>query len=628
MADLGTSFSGGMLHNGWPSPFHDYASTIMPRTMPDVLRYSEMLLMSNGVYRMSLQRVLSYFITDIEIGGKEASSEERDRWAEFLRSVLNASLMLYTVGMDFLTYGNSFTALMLPFRRYVSCPKCSLEVTIAEAHDNPQFAFKWSIPQISARCPHCGFQGVWHDLQRPPHDRRTGELDGVKVIRYSPHFMDILWDPSTHDTAYIWKIPATDRRTIQEGRLFHLERAPWEFVEAVANNQNILFDRDYVFHMKEDTLAGIFNRGWGIPRSLTNFKHTHYVQVLHRYNEAIAMDYVMPFRLLTPAPRPGAGLGEVADPLLSVNLGNFRGNVNRMLMEHRRDPATWHALPFPVHYQVLGGEARQLAPRELLDQGLDMLLNSIGSPVEFYKGTLTLQSAPVALRLFESTWNPLVTSLNAFLRWVVTRVAQLFSWQQVTAKLSRVTHVDDINRQMALLQLMLNRVVSPSTGLKALGINYRDETRQAFEDERFQSEELDKLRTELEGTGIGPAMSQGVVPAAGQPAVGQPSAGQPAGAPAAGSGQPAAAPDVIADVVSQMGPNAPVSLQDVEQAAQAIGDRLLSLSDSERTSQLIRLKRMHPLLHSAVRSYLDNVRQRARATGQQMVLSQQYGAAA
>jgi hypothetical protein len=52
--------------------------------------------------------------------------------------------------------------------------------------------------------------------------------------------------------------------------------------------------------MREDALAGVRNRGWGISRVLANFRQAWYVQVLHRYNEAIALDYVIPFRLITP----------------------------------------------------------------------------------------------------------------------------------------------------------------------------------------------------------------------------------------------------------------------------------------------------------------------------------------
>jgi len=39
-------------------------------------------------------------------------------------------------------------------------------------------------------------------------------------------------------------------------------------------------------------------------------KQAWYLQVLQRYNEAIALDYIIPFRVISPMPRPGAN-GEI-----------------------------------------------------------------------------------------------------------------------------------------------------------------------------------------------------------------------------------------------------------------------------------------------------------------------------
>jgi hypothetical protein len=106
---------------------------------------------------------------------------------------------------------------------------------------------------------------------------------------------------------YIWRIPEDYRRQIRQGSLFHLERVDQEVLKAVQLNQVFRFNPDAIFHMKEPTLSGMINRGWGIPRLLSNFRQIWYVQVLHRFNEAIALDYVIPFRIITPQPRQGAG---------------------------------------------------------------------------------------------------------------------------------------------------------------------------------------------------------------------------------------------------------------------------------------------------------------------------------
>ena len=43
-----------------------------------------------------------------------------------------------------------------------------------------------------------------------------------------------------------------------------------------------------------------------------------------------------------------------------------------------------------------------------------------GFPPELYRGTLTLQSAAVGLRLFERSWQPFVHDLNDALQWMTS----------------------------------------------------------------------------------------------------------------------------------------------------------------------------------------------------------------
>ena len=76
-----------------------------------------------------------------------------------------------------------------------------------------------------------------------------------------------------------------------------------------------------------------------------------------------------------------------------------------------------------------------------------------------------MSAAPPALRLFESYWAPLTHNMNGFLGWLVESIAKALNWEPVTAKLMKVTHADDMNRQAAKLQLMMGRQISQTTGL-------------------------------------------------------------------------------------------------------------------------------------------------------------------
>ncbi len=627
----------------FPDPFYDMASMSFPDTISEALMACEKICSANGPYREAIKRVVSYFICDLEIlgaNGEEIGAEEKRKYIDFLEDTIGIKKVLNTVGEDYLVYGNSMTSLLMPFRRYLGCPRCGLEAPLKKIYNSPAFGFSWSGSEFQANCPHCRYSGKWRHI-----DRRSQDQDQIKVKRWNPHEIDILHDPYTDDVSYIWKIPDDYRNQIRRGHLFHLERASWEVVQAVQNNQHLLFDKDVVYHMKEEALAGIRNRGWGISRVLANFRQAYYVQVLHRYNEAIALDYVIPFRVITPQPRQGQG-GEVNDPVLSINMGGFVSRVNRMIMDRRRDPARWNILPFPVEYQALGGDATQLAPKELLEYGMDILLNSAGIPVDMYRGSLTAQTAMPAMRLFEANWAHLVHNLNRFLAKLVEKVSQLMSWEPVICRMQKVTHADDLNRQMAKLQLMMGGQISKTTGLASVGLDNQEETRKKLEEQQLEAELTQKAQKKMEQSATMDEMA--APPQQGAGGAAPPGAGG-AAPPGGGGGQmpptqPGQAPGVPTAPMGPMGqpsgpqgaamqfsmqqptnPNQPVTLEELEQKAMLYAQQLMAMPESMKDSAMIQLKKTDPNLHALVKSAYEQMQRDAEVQGKAMMEQQLYG---
>ncbi len=613
----------------FPDPFCDIASMNMPTTIQSALYWCEFLLQANGVYREALRRIVSYFITDVEIVDDErrkVGKEERDKYLDFLNDTLGIKDVLHQVAMDYLTYGNSFTSVMMPFRRALSCKQCAFEAPIRKVYNTPQFSFAWQDFDFHATCPRCHYRGAWKHI-----DRRSGDSLDVKVKRWRPQELDLLWDPLTDDVTQIWKIPDEYRTMLRKGKLHHIERASWEVIQAVKSGQNLMFDKDVVYHMKEEALAGIRNRGWGISPVLTNFRQAYYVQILQRYNEAIALDYVIPFRVLTPEKQ---GSGDT-DPVHHLNLAGFVNRVQGMLRARDRNPARWNVLPFSIDYKALGGDATELAPKELIDQGLDTLLTSIGVPVEFYKGSLNVQAAPVALRLLEANWSHLIHKLNIFINKLVVRVSRLMGWEPVHARLVRVTHADDLNRQMAKLQLMMGNQISKTTGLTSVGLDYDAEVRRMLQESRIEAEEQKRMQDEMEQGAmmqeyvntIAPDITTQAMSSLQQAMGGGAAAGgappAPGGAPAAPGMGPSAVDQFLAQRINN--PNVPITPEELQSQAETIATDLMSKSDLQRKTELSKLRKGDKTMHYLVRSIMDSMRQQAASQGQEMVLQQQYG---
>lgn len=610
----------------FPDPFADYASTAMPADQDTAFKWCEYIMLANGVYRSAVDRVVSYFVTDIEIDGTDR--EGKEKYLDFLNNTLGIQSVLRLIALDYVTYGNFFVSLVVPVSRNLACPSCGFDAPLKRIYGNKRFGFRWQGGQFRASCPFCNYEGKWTHI-----DRRSTQEDDLIIKRWNIHEIDLMWDPYTNDVGHIWKIPAHYKQWINKGTLFHLERAPWEVIQAIQNNTYIEFNKDVMYHGKEETLCGALNKGWGVSRVLTNFRQAWYVQVLHRFNEAIGLDYIIPFRVITPEPRPGGagGGGEATDPLFTSDLGGFVGQVQGMLRQRRRDPTMWFTLPFPLRYQALGGEASQMAPHELMDQAMDTLLSSIGVPVELYRGSLTIQAAPSALRLMESTWSHLTHIMNQFLQWLVTKISVALSWDEVTAKLARPSHADDLNRQLAKLQLMTNQQISQTTGLKSIGLRFEDEQKRLLEEQKFIGEEAQTAQEELEASGLGDQMAAGMM---GPPAPGAPGAapGAPgaapgaASAPASGGGAQAdlaAAQmpmDPIQAILAQVPPTGEANLmpQELQQIAQTVAQQLFALPAGQRISALRNLKTRNPTIHSLVKSLLDQLDSQAESRGREM----------
>lgn len=617
----------------FPDPFLDMASMAVPSTMRNALYWCEYIWSATfGTYRTAMQRIIGYFLTDIEI--LRTSESERKKWTEYLEDHLAVKLFHWQMLEDRLCYGNAFCSFIVPFKRMLECKRCHLSMTLKALHEGP-YGFHFQLPEFIAKCPKCGYAGPWS-----VNDVTQDKEHKIHLERWSPHEIEILYDYYSHDCAYLWRIPEHYKQNLRRGDLFALERADMSVIQAVHKNQLYRFEPNALFHMKETTLGGLMVRGWGLPRVINNFRQIWYIQVLRRMNEAIGLDYVIPLRVITPAMRGqaslagGQGLG--LEPLTLINGGDFRNTVNQALRRRRRDPSTWQVFPFPVEYKILGGDANSLAPRDLHDQAYEMLLNDSGVPVELYKGSLQLQTAPTALRLMESHWYPLNHDMNVFLRWIVEQASDLLSWESVSASWKRTTIADNLQNQLNALQLMMGGKLSGKSGLSAIGFDWSSEQRQIAEESREQAEVQSEIQKEMEQSGFAQQIAQGMgpgqtpagappgaAPAGGQPAAGAPpNAGGASGAPPAPGMDPNGAGPVTAYLQS-MGPATPVSVQDMEATAESLAEQLLSgLPESIKDSELRRLNTANKALHDIVIARMESKRRQRRMQAEHMV----YGA--
>jgi hypothetical protein len=139
----------------FPDPFMDMASTAMPESIQDALKWAEFIWMSHGIYRQAMNRVVAYFLTPIEFVDTEASSDEKEKFQRFFEEQVDVYMTLMEVACDYMAYGNSFTSLLTPFRRYLSCPQegCGHEAPLRIVFNTAKYRFKWKNYDFYAKCP-------------------------------------------------------------------------------------------------------------------------------------------------------------------------------------------------------------------------------------------------------------------------------------------------------------------------------------------------------------------------------------------------------------------------------------------------------------------------------------------
>jgi len=593
--EFGNSRSIGNNTRNYPDPFRTHAASLMPRTVAELFKWCESVCLRNGTFSRALQRVVSYFITRISIN--EVSDKEKKRWDDLLNRDLKVGCILQLAGTDFLTYGNSVTSLFMPFKRLLRCDACKLELPI-ESVD-----FKFSDMKFEWKCTNC--KKVCHNEK--PIDKRINDPSKVKVKRWSPHEIRIINHPLSGRKIFLWDPPKDIAAKVKKGDAFYIRDYPWEMIEAICKDKLFEFADGIVHHMEEETLAGVNTGGWGMPPLMRVFEQAYYVQQAKMYNQVLMNEFMVPFRVISPAK---AG-GPTGDPLQSVNIGGFNSQIMGMINQHRRNPGGYYAVPVPIEYQALSGEGMQITTHEHINAAIDEMLNSAGVPAELYKGTLQFEVLPTALRLFQQTWPHLVTSMNGFLSFVAEQISVNFNWCSAKPELQPVTLADDIEKKQILMQLLAGNRISADTALSPSGIDpkeeikkimeeqkYQVETQQKFEEDMASKNELQQLVNQTTNMMAPPGQGGGQGGAEGDPAA---------------QGQPAPAPFDS----SQATPG------DVLDQAAEEAQRLVTMPYEQRRSELGNLKKTNEQLHALVKAKMESIRGQAKSVGGQQVLAQQ-----
>jgi hypothetical protein len=539
------------------------------------------------LYSKALQRAVRYFITQIEVTGVR-DYKIRRKYSDYLCDKLGIMNMLAQVGDDHVAYGNAFVSMFKPFNRNLICPKCGL-YRPAEVVDYSFTGF-----QFVAKCSKCHVKGP-QDVKDIPTS-----TDDLRLIRWNPRSIELEYHSLSGEKRFFYEPHAKVKGAINRGDRIVVENTPMEMLEAVKNNQKFLFNRGEIYHMASGVPASFVDdtAGWGLPPFLPNFEQVVQLQMLTRFNEAIMMDYLVPLRLFSPGSRGG----EAGDPLINIDTGRFMRSIENMVRQHRRDPTSYHSVPYPVNYQAIGGEAKQLAPVEMLEYATGSLLSSMGIPQELYKESLGAGGPPIGLRMFERSWTGFASDLNRFLDWVTGKCVEHLMWEDVRVRLVKTSIYEDDEVRQTKLNLLGANKVSNTTAFMAFNIDYEYEVDKILDEQAMFDEKVAEMQKKQQDAQQNMQMmaTPGPAPAAGGP-------------PAQGGGPGGAAAPAAPSPGGGGG-----TLEDMDMQADQTAQQIIAMPSGQRRSQLLNLKKTNDALHALVVSKIQAYENQAGQTGVNM----------
>ncbi len=597
------------------NPFRTASHYLYPRTVHDALIWAVYLYERDARYRMAINRVVSYFISGIKVTATENQdsndTDDVDSLKETLTDTYEILELTNRFGIDLAALGNVFVSCERLFSRMLLCPACrQWEMSLTQLRKGRDY--QWTGRSFEGECPRC-HQHVTYEVKDVP----TQTADGKKLrfVFRDPESMAIQYNPLTGDYRYYYKLPDYIKDAIKRGDQVFLETTPKVFMEAAQTDDLIEFPSDMFFHDRTATLAPMDKllRGWGTPLFLHCFDILLSLKFLDKFNEALTQDYIAPLRIISPdAANLKAGVDDPNRmPMSGATFRNFMGSSLKRL---RSNPATWIISPVPVQAQMIGGEAKNLAPVDLMEWYSTQMYSDLGIPQELRQTSFQVVAPSMGLRMFERQWVMYAKSLHKFTHWVGQKVCDIEKIENMSVDLDITSFVeDDMNKQIRL-QLMQGGVISKTEVLQSLGVDFTKDLDQRMQEQKAEQEAAMDMQTqdagaEMVNSVLPPPGSAGINTAgmAMQAAMGGgeggPAAPAAPGAPAAPMGAPAGGASA-----AQGG-----TMEQQWEQANEIAQQLYNAPPNVRRSELVNLKATNPQLHSFVKSMLAQMEQRVKS---------------
>lgn len=469
------SNSAGSKGGTYGDPMRLWAHSFSPRNLKQLFRWTEYLYYNSAQIFSGVRKYAEYPITEIEY--LSGSDKLTSLYRKLLEEVIGIKQNLIKASIDLHVYGNSFTSIHLPFKRFLRCSKCNFN----EAAVDIDFKYNPNKASFKHTCSECGNLGTSIVL-----DKMQIAPEKMNLIRWDPKLIQVNYNSVTNESEYYLSIPSDLRSKVKAGDKHLILTLPLAILETIAQGELFKFNKDELFHMKAHSPSGV-DSGWGYPPLVACMPLFYHASVLRKANESIALERIVPMRVMHPQAVSGN-----ADPILSLSMGKFMSEVEDNIKKWRKDPNHIMMSPVAVGVSQVGGEGRALMVNQEIQMAEDNIIAAMGLPKEFVYGGLSYTGSSVTLRMLENQLESSVFQLTQLLTWVTDKMGRFLNWEKCKVKLGDFRMIDDVQQKQMIMQMFQMGMVSKTTMAETHGISISEEREKIKQenlmDARFQKD--------------------------------------------------------------------------------------------------------------------------------------------
>jgi hypothetical protein len=439
------------------------SSMYLPTSLGAALDWCRYYYFKIPNYRQVQKRVVRWFITDFEFPAT-VDEKEKESMSSYLKDILDLPMKMIEMGDNWGCYGNAFIRFHYGFTRWLKDER-GPETKFYSLNQFDQSKIKFNLKDLTYTVPDPtnNYNSV---ISLPFEDIKDRDRNALKLIIMDPRYIRIVYNELADAVKYVYKFNPYTVSRIKDNNLLVINTTPKYMLEAIAKGYDIIFKEGEVFHFRSPIIAGISHSDWGLSELMANFGQIYQIMLYLKADEAIARDFITPFRIFSPPPSGGSQ----NDFLQTTDGALFQQSMSEVISNRRKDPSSIHALPFSVQLQEVGASGKQFTPKDLLEYQNDQLLNGCGFPVELYKLSLQTNQIPTALRVFQNSFYFIYNNYNKFVKWVVKKVLDYTKSEQMEVRLQEPQMADNLENINLLSQLVTGGVLPYDAIFKRFGI--------------------------------------------------------------------------------------------------------------------------------------------------------------